>query len=65
MLPYIPEMMGLIIKLYGDDKEIKILAGDMASGLLLAAYSFGSFLGPTIGGAVNTAYGGTVNSPSN
>lgn len=30
----------------------------MASGLFMAAYSFGTFLGPFVGGLINTIYAG-------
>lgn len=32
------------------------MVGDMASGLFYAAYSFGTFLGPTVGGFIFDAY---------
>ena len=39
------------------NKEIITKVGDMASGLFMAGYSFGTFLGPVVGGAVFTGYG--------
>lgn len=34
------------------------MVGDMSSGLFYAAYSFGTFLGPTVGGFIFDSYVG-------
>lgn len=58
ILPFIPEMIELISEQFADNPELKTKVGDMASGLFMAAYSFGTFLGPFVGGLINTIYAG-------
>lgn len=57
ILPFIPELRELIMEIYPDPKFIHMV-GDMASGLFYAAYSFGTFIGPTVGGFIYDAYTG-------